>query len=230
MKHRRGDRRKSHNSERRKHRSRVDEAVERVGGVDRAKSARDARRRQHAGDIGAIGAGDGVERRRRLLAPQGIRGADKRSRNDEAEKNSHPQGRNNPVRLNSAPTAPRRVPEPRHRPKRSTVCRVLPCKAGSRACRRRQGRSRRRRLFRRRRRWRDRRFSGRLGTIGGAAASANSGGATGSAAAPAVEPASLSAGAIGPEAGPLTFACSPKSVRGAVPADAPVRSAWSRAT
>ena len=56
-----------------------------MSGVDRAERAGDARRRQHTGDIGAIDAGNRVDRRRRLSPPQEFPAADERSRNDEAE-------------------------------------------------------------------------------------------------------------------------------------------------
>ena len=88
VEHRRSNRRERHNSKRRKSRSCVNEGVEPVSGVDRAEGAGDARRRQHAGDISPINAGDGVERSRRLSPPQEFAGADERSRNDEAEKDA----------------------------------------------------------------------------------------------------------------------------------------------
>ena len=90
----------------------------------------------------------GIRRRRRAQPKR--RGREKRAF----------LGRNSPARLNSAPTAPRRAPEPRRRPKRSTACRAPP--QGRVESVQAATRAERRRLFGRRRR-RDRRFSGRLG-------------------------------------------------------------------
>ena len=91
MKQRSRDRRKRHETESDERRSRAEEAVKRVGGVDRAEGARDARRGKNAGDIGAVQPRNGIETGRRVSPSQDFSCADKRGGHDEAENDTDPR-------------------------------------------------------------------------------------------------------------------------------------------